>query len=184
MMRPAARVWFFLLLLAVVASGQVRRRDPLNEAETDQLRETAQEPALRLKLYAKLARARMLAVDQVRADPKLAAERGQRLHDLLDDVAILVDEMDDNIAQYHKQQADIRKPLAEIVQMDDDFVLRLRGLKEAATADPAAVRAATQYKFVLEDALEAVTASADSARQTLDEQNRMIEEKKKNKKKK
>ena len=60
-------------LFASFARAQ-HKRDPLTEPEVDQLRETAQEPDKRLKLMVKFARARMLAIDQLRSDPKVADE--------------------------------------------------------------------------------------------------------------
>ena len=47
-MKIAARIIFLLLLLSVAAAA--RRRDPLTEAETDQLREAAMDPYNRIKL--------------------------------------------------------------------------------------------------------------------------------------
>jgi len=48
-----------------------RKRDPLTPPEVDQLRETALEPELRLKLYIKFARVRLASLEQVRSDPKI-----------------------------------------------------------------------------------------------------------------
>src|SRR5262249_27022968 len=87
------------LLLAVFCATAVaraqHRRDPLTETEVDQLRETAQEGDKRIKLMVKFAKSRMLAIDQLRSDPKLAENRGQHIHDLLEDFMNLVDEIDD-----------------------------------------------------------------------------------------
>ena len=47
-----------------------RQHDSLTNPEIDQLRDTALEPDLRLKLYVKFARARLAALEQARADPK------------------------------------------------------------------------------------------------------------------
>jgi len=47
-----------VMLLLPMASA-VPRHDPLTPAEIDQLRDTAQEPDQRLKLYVKFARARL-----------------------------------------------------------------------------------------------------------------------------
>ena len=64
-MRAWKKTVLAVLLLTVVASA--RRRDPLTDAESDQLREVAMEPAKRLKLYIKFAEARLVAIDQLRA---------------------------------------------------------------------------------------------------------------------
>ena len=100
--RLVASVLITLLLLLPTWS-QVRERDPLTEKEVDQLRETAIEPEKRLKLMVEFTRARMVAIEQLRSDPKLAKERGQRTHDLLEDIATLVDEIDDNVENYNER---------------------------------------------------------------------------------
>src|SRR6476620_12601257 len=97
-MRTATRIFVLLLLLSVAAAA--KRRDPLTEAEADQLRQVAMEPYNRIKLMIKFTEARLVAIDQVRVDPKLAAGRGKQIHDLLEDFTSLVDEINDNLDQY------------------------------------------------------------------------------------
>jgi hypothetical protein len=158
--------------------GQLHDRDPLNEKEVDQLRETAIEPEKRLKLMVEFTKARMLAIDQLRSDPKMAKDRGRRIHDLLEDLGTLVDEIDDNLDDYNQREADLRKPLKEIVQMDTEFQAKLRELK-AAEQDPKNVDEASDYKFALDDAVESVDQSATTTRKLLEEQNVKFAKKKK-----
>jgi len=171
-----------VLSLLVLFSSFVRaqhKRDPLTESEVDQLRETAQEPDKRLKLMVKFARARMLAIDQLRSDPKLAQGRGEKVHDLLEDFMNLMDEIDDNVDNYSSKQSDVRKSLKELVEADTDFQLKLRTLKDAAKNDAKVSDEAREYEFVLDNTLEAVNQSVDNARKTLDEQNEEFAKKKK-----
>lgn len=172
-----------ILALTSPAIAQMPRmpRDPLTAAETDQLREVSDEPAQKLKLYIKFARARMMAIEQLDDDPKLAADRGQRLHDLLEDLSSLVDEVGDNLDSFARRRDDIRKPLHEVVQMNDDFQLKLRALQEQAK-DPKNAKEAEQYQFALDDAVDSVNADADAARDILDRQNTAAEEAKEAKK--
>ena len=183
-MRRAVSAWLCMLLLAALAAGeQQRKRDPLNPEEVDQLREVAQEPAQRLNLWVKFVRARMASLEEARADSKPAGERGKLMRNLLEDLGAMVDEMDDNVANFHKQRADLRKPLALIIQMDDECLARLKALKEAGESDRALARSAAEYKFVLADTIESVAASAESSRETLEEQNKRASEAKQKKKK-
>src|SRR5256885_5711714 len=129
------------LILVVLGAGRVRR-DPLTDSEVDQIRDVAQEPAKSLKLYIKFAQARLLAVDQLRSDPKFAADRGQRIHDLLEDFGNIVDEIDDHIDGFNEHNQDLRKPLKEIIEADADWQMRLRTLKQAATVNPTAAKEA------------------------------------------
>lgn len=157
-----------LLLMALLpAWAQRRQHDPLSDMETDQLRDVAQEPEKRIKLFVKFVRARMAAIDQIRSDPKFADDRGGKLHDLLEDLSNLVDEMDDNVSTYDKQKADLRKALKDVVELDSEMQLKLRAIKETADAD---AKASREYNFVLQDAIESVSASGDSARQTLEDE--------------
>lgn len=172
-----------LLLLALPGAAQ-RRRDPLTDPETDELREAAQEPDKRLKLWVKFIRARLVALEQVRSDPKFAAERPQRVHDLVVDLANMVDEMDDNIDNYVRQKQDVRKALKEVVELDSELQIKLRGIKESAAADPALGSELREYKFVLENAIESVNASADNSRDALQAQNVEFAKKKDEKKRK
>jgi hypothetical protein len=176
--RNATMLVIAIVLVATMHAGKVRR-DPLTDPETDQLREVAQEPPKRLKLYIKFARARMTAIEQLRADPKFAADRGRQIHDLLEDFTNIVDEIDENVDNYHERSADLRKPLKELIEADSDWQLRLRTLKEAPTADPNAAKEARQYYFALETAIDSVNSSGENARKILDEQNKTFAEKKK-----
>lgn len=166
------------LLFATSSFPQVHQRDPLTSKEVDQLRETAQEPEKRLKLMVEFTRARMMTLEQVRTDPKVAKDRGERMHDLLQDIASMVDELDDNVDDYNQRNADLRKPLKGIVEMDSDFQAKLRELNTAAQ-DPKNVGEAADYKFALQDATESVNQSADTSRKLLEEQNVKFAKKKK-----
>lgn len=160
-----------MLAMSLAASAPAGRRDPLTEAETDQLREQAQEPAARLKLYIKFAGSRMVAIEEVPANAKSDLKRGQKIHDLLEDFSNLVDEIDDNIDNYAEHGSDMRKPLKELIDAESDWGQRLRNMKEAIGRDPEATKEAHDYSFALDTAIDSVNDSAESARKTLEEQN-------------
>src|SRR5258707_13922352 len=101
-MKIAKQLVVLLLLLTMVASA--RKRDPLTEAEADQLREVAMEPYKRIKLLIKFTEARLASIDQVRVDPKLGNDRGRQIHDLLEDFTNLVDEINDNLDQFEARK--------------------------------------------------------------------------------
>src|SRR5437868_7047806 len=162
---PRSRLIISVVLLLAVsafASGN-HRRDPLTDAEADQIREASDSPPKRFHLFITFAKARLTAIDQLRADPKLAQGRGQQIHDLLEDFLALVDETEDNLDDYREKKADLIKPLTELVEAESDWKLKLRSLKETAGAD------AKDYDFVLQNAIEAVNESSDSARKELED---------------
>src|SRR5919109_135313 len=139
------------LLAAVMVMASLapasRRHNPLTEKEVDEIREAAIDANQRFKLYIKFTQARFLALEQMRIDPNLAAGRGQRLHDLLEDIDTLVGEINDNVDDYSRQNADLRKPLGLLIPAVSDWQLRLRTLKEATATDPQMRRESKEFFF-------------------------------------
>lgn len=177
MNKPTIVLLLLISLLLPIANAQLGR-DPLNPAEIDALREAKQDPPERLKLYVKYARARVETLGHLLSDPRFAADRGPQVHDLLQDIGRIIEEMDDNVDMYSDGKYDIRKPLKDVVQADTEFQLKLREVKQNASSNPAAAEELRKhYQFVLDDTLEAVNASLDSARKTLDEQEAMAKKK-------
>src|SRR5260370_12165256 len=152
-----------------------RRRDPLNTLEHDQLRDAMLDPDERLKLYVTFSRDRMTKLEQMRSDPK-TTNRARRTHDMLEDFLGVYDELNDNIDMYVGRKDDIRKPLKVIIEADTEFHSKLRALKNAANTNAAE---ASQYEFLLTDALDTVDSSADDHRKTLAEGGEYMTRKKK-----
>lgn len=171
-MKIATRIMLLLLLLSVAASA--KRRDPLTEAEADQLRQVAMDPYNRIKLMLKFTEARLLAIDQVRLDPKQAADRGKQIHDLLEDFASLMDEINDNLDQYEGRPLDkdtvkqYHKGLKELIDADARFDQRLNALKSASETDPVTKKEAPDFRFVLQDAMDSLKSNADMAREYME----------------
>ncbi|MGZ4812168.1 MAG: hypothetical protein ACXVZI_05315 [Terriglobales bacterium] len=172
-----------LLLSAAPLLAQVGGREPLNSKEIDELRETAQEPDKRLKLMVQFARARLATIEQLRGDPRLAAERGARIHDLLEDFTKLVDEMGDNLDDYVVRKEDLRAALKAVIEGDTDFQLKLRTLTEQGPGAGGKAAEVQEYTFVLQNATEAVNSGLDDARKLLAEQQVAFKDAAKKKKK-
>jgi hypothetical protein len=175
MRRSSPAVLVSLVLVALAAGAQVHRRDPLKYEETDALRDVSMEPGKKLPLYLKYAGARLAAIEQLRSDPRPAAGRGAKVHDLLADFKVIMDEMDRNVDSFADQKLDFRKALREIIQSDGDFQSKLRRLAEASKEPSAAVEA-KQYEFALLDATDAVDGDLDNARELLDQQEKAAAE--------
>lgn len=171
-MRIATKIFALLLLLSLAASA--RRRDPLTEAETDQLREVAMMPQQRLKLLIKFTEARLVAIDQIRADPKLANGRGKQIHDLLEDFTSLMDEINDNLDQFEARAMDkatvkqYHNGLKELIEADERFDLKLKTLQSAAETDPQTKKEFPDFRFALQDAQESLKSNADLAREDIE----------------
>jgi hypothetical protein len=153
------------------------KRDPLNPLEIDQLRDAMLDPDERLKLYVQFSRDRMTKLEQMRSNPK-TTERGRQTHDLLEDFLALYDELDDNIDMYVGRKDDIRKPLKIIIEADTEFQSKLRALKDSRNGN---ATEATQYEFLLTDALDTVDSSAEDHRKTVAEVEEYMKKKKKSK---
>jgi hypothetical protein len=160
------RLCLALFLLGVTASLAQRHRDPFTPAEINEIRDASWEPQQRLTLYLKFARARLVALQQMRSDPK-TKNRPQQTHDALDDFLLIYDELNDNIDTYVDRKNDIRKPLKLVIDADTEFQAKLRALKDAADVPP---EEAQKYEFVLTNALETIDTSAEDHRKLLVEQ--------------
>jgi len=164
-----------MLLVFAAALPAQRRRDPLTQAEIDQVRDASWEPQQRLGLYVKFARARLVGIEQMRNDPK-TKDRGLQTHDMLDDFLLIYDELNDNIDTYVDRKDDIRKPMKLVIEADTEFQAKLRALKDAADVAP---EEAKKFEFILSTALDTVDSSVEEHRQLLTELEETAKRKKK-----
>lgn len=163
-----------VLLFVITATAQ-KHPDPLKQLEIDKLRDTAQDPLERLKLYVEFARARLQALDQARSNPKVT-DRGVETHDRLQDFLDIFDELNDNVDTFADRKEDLRKALKVVIEGDSEFQSKLRALKDAAGVSPAELKS---YGFLLTNAIETVDSSIEDHRQLLDAQIEAAKQKKK-----
>jgi len=172
-------VWL-LLLLAGNAAAQQHHRDPLSNLEIDQLRDAAQLPEVRLKLYVDYARTRLDKLQQVRADPKAAdtkaEDRGQQTRDALQDFLDIYDELNTNVDTFSDRNQDLRKALKPVIEADTEFGSKLRAFKASLASTP---QEAESYAFLLGTAIDTVDAAAKDHRDLLAEQEEAFKHKKK-----
>jgi hypothetical protein len=168
MKRLRIAMWICVGILSLCAAipGTAQRRDPFTQPEVDEIRDTSWEPQLRLSLYVKFARARLVAIEQMKNDPKVK-DRAQQTHDRMDDFLLIYDELNDNIDTYVDRKDDIRKPLKVIIDADTEFQAKLRALKDSTDVAP---EDAQRYEFVLTNALDTVDSSAGEHRQLMTDQ--------------
>src|ERR1700678_3451537 len=158
---------FCLLSLTAVAPARAQhRRDPFTQPEIDQIRDTSWEPQLRLGLYVKFARARLVSMEEMRNDRK-AKDRAQQTHDRLDDFLLIYDELNDNIDTYIDRKNDIRKPLKLVIDADTEFQAKLLALRDAAGVPAEEAR---RYEFSLANTLDTINTSTEEHRELLEKQ--------------
>jgi predicted nucleic acid-binding Zn-ribbon protein len=166
-----------LVLLACLSTSVAaqRRADPLTQPEIDQLRDTAVEPEQRMKLYVQFARARLVSLERMRSDPK-ATDRARQTHHMLEGFLAVYDELNDNLDNFEERKADLRKALKAVIEGDTEFQAKLRALQDDARASS---EEATEYRFLLSNAIESVDSNAEDHRKLLAEQEEAWKHKKK-----
>jgi hypothetical protein len=165
-----------LLLTAGVLScaAQKHGRDPLTDLEIDQLRDSAQEPEARLKLYIAFARARLEKLQQIRSDPKIT-DKDQQIRSALQDFADIYDELDENVDTFADRGDDLRKAIKPVIEADTEFGSKLRAFKLSLESSR---DEAEKYDFLLGTAMEAVDNAAKDHRDLLAEQDEKFKNKK------
>jgi hypothetical protein len=166
----------FLCACAIVAAGQVHHNDPLTDAEIDKLRDTAQLPEERLKLYVEFARARLEKMQQLHADTK-ATDRAAQTRSDLQDFLDVYDELDTNVDTYADRGSDLRKALKPVIEGDTEFGAKLRAFKSSLGN----TQEARDDDFLIGSALDAVDSGAKDHRDLLAEQEETFKHKNKKK---
>ena len=145
--------------------AQQHRHEALNDLEIDQLRDAAQEPEIRLKLYVTFARTRLDKLQQARTDPKVT-DKDEQIRSALQDFIDIYDELDENVDTFDDRGNDLRKALKPVIEADTEFGSKLRALKLSFANSP---KEAEAYDFLIGTALEAVDSAAKDHRDLLAE---------------
>ena len=166
--------FFLSIVIAMVASAQAHRRDPLTEAEIDKVRDSAQLPEVRLKLYIEFARARLENIQKTHSDTK-ATDREKQTRDALQDFLDVYDELNTNVDTFADRGSDLRKALKPVIEADTEFGAKLRAFR-ASLSNAQEVR---DEEFLIGSAIEGVDAGAKDHRDLLAEQEETFKNKKK-----
>lgn len=128
--------WMMAMLAAALFSPAMnaQQREPLTEAEIDQIREAGIYPDERVKLYTKFIEEHVATVKDLANRPKSAA-RGKRLEDELEDIADLMDEFGSNLDVFSERHSDIRKSLKDLNEATDGWLATLRAVPEEPPFD-------------------------------------------------
>jgi len=165
-----------LTAAALPCLAQKHRRDPLTDLEIDQLRDSAQEPEARLKLYIAFARARLEKLQQIRNDTKVTpADKDQQIRSALQDFTDIYDELDENVDTFADRGNDLRKAVKPVIEADTEFGSKLRAFKLSLESSR---DEAEKYDFLIGTAMEAVDNAAKDHRSLLAEQDEKFKNKK------
>ena len=148
-----------LFLCTLLALPLAAQRDFLTADEANQIRETAQDPNARLKLYVHFARQRMDLVKSLLSKEK--AGRSILVHDALDDYSKIIDAIDDVIDDALKHQAELNVGLSAVKSGEESMLADLEKIRDKVPKDVA------RYEFALKQAIETTSDSLDLAKEDL-----------------
>ena len=138
------------LLIAPLAHAQ-RSKDPLTPAQEEQVRNVADQPNERVKLYITFIEERTGAIHHSVVRPE-TQRPGVEIHDHLIAFTSLLDELQDNLDAYDESHSDIRKSLK--------FLLEHTGKWTTALQEP---HGSPEYDFARKTATDAVDSTKQAA---------------------
>jgi hypothetical protein len=146
------------LLLAAPLRAQKEKREPLTDAQIDQIREAGLDPNERVTLYTKFLNEDAEAIKELSTRAR-SAGRSRRLDDALQNFTALMDELGENLDVYSERKSDIRKALKPLNEATGHWLEILRSL----SAEPA-------FELSLKEAIESGEDLAGQAMDLLAEQ--------------
>ena len=158
-------LWCLVLAAAGYSQG-LAHRDFLTADETDQIKE-AQEPNLRLKLYAGFARQRAEMVKSLLAREKTG--RSILIHDALDDYSKIIDAIDDVADDAIGRHLDIKPGLSAVASVEKETLPVLQKAQDSHPKDM------ERYDFVLKQAIETTADSLEAAEEDLGQRVKDVE---------
>jgi len=147
-----------LLCCLLLAAPVAAQRDFLTADEIDQIKE-AQEPNLRLTLYADFAKLRLDLVRNLLGKEKPG--RSILIHDTLDEYSKILDAIDTVADAASARRTDIKVGLAAVAAAEKAMLPSLKQIEESRPKDLG------RYEFALTQAIETTSDSLDLAEQDL-----------------
>lgn len=160
--RPPSR-WVPLVLALMICAAPLaaQREEFLSPGEIAQIRE-AQEPDQRLKLYVEFAGYRLESVEKELAGNQ--PNRGELIHAFLTEYDRIIDAIDANAENAVAKRLPARKGLEQALKAEPDYLQKLHSIRTRNPKD------LTEYKFILERAIDTTESSMAFLREALGKQ--------------
>jgi hypothetical protein len=144
-------IWCLLLAAPLFA-----QRDFLTADEIDQVKQT-QDPAERLKLYAKFARQRVDLIQNLFSKDKPG--RSLSMHDALEDYSKILDAIDDVTDDALLHKLEVRPGLSAVADAEKRALPILQKIQDSQPRD------LSRYDFALKQAIETTQDSLEASQQ-------------------
>ena len=148
------------LFCAAVLPAQKNKREPLTEAQVEQVREAGIYPGDRINLYTKFIDEHADTIKGLTNRGKSAA-RNHRLDDELQDLTALMDETGTNLDVYSERKADLRKALKKLTESTQRWQTILRALPGEAGFDLARKEAIESAQDLTDQAARLLTEQTE-----------------------
>jgi len=147
-----------LLVCLLLAAPLAAQRDFLTNDEIDKIRD-AQEPNLRLKLYADFARERVDLVKSLLGKDKTG--RSALIHDTLDEYTKILDAIDTVADDALARKLNVKAGLDAVASVEKQALPYLQKVQDSHPRD------LERYDFLLKQAIDATADSLDAAQEDL-----------------
>ena len=147
-----------LLICLLIAAPLAAQHDFLTADEIEKVRD-AQEPNLRLKLYAQFAQERIDLIKHLMDKDK--AGRSALIHDTLDEYCKILDAIDTVADDALSRKLDVKAGLDIVASGEKQMLPYLQKVQDSHPRDM------ERYDFLLKQAIDATTDSLDAAQEDL-----------------
>lgn len=147
-----------IICLMLAAAPFAPQRDFLNGGEVEQIR-AAQEPNLRLKLYADFSKARIDLIKNLVAKDKPG--RSAMIHDILDEYCKILDAIDTVADDAIARHLDVQAGLGAVAAVEKEMLPYLQTFQDSQPKD------LDRYDFALKQAIDTTRDSLDANQEDL-----------------